>query len=237
LQDQLGANHAWGFDISAACSGFVYALTVGAQFISAGTHRKVLVVGADVMSAIVDYTDRTTCILFGDGAGAALLEPAEGEAGIFDFAHEADGSGATWISMVAGGSARPASHATVDQRLHFIRQDGQRVFKYAVAKMADKPKGLLQRNGLSTDDVDHLIAHQANGRILQAIGERMGLPPQKVIKNIERCGNTTAATIPLAMCSALDEGRFKDGDLIVLTSVGAGLTVGSMLMRWAAIPW
>ncbi len=237
IQEKLGAHRAWGFDMSAACSGFVYALTVGAQFISAGSHRKVLVVGADVMSSIVDYTDRTTCILFGDGAGVALLEPAPDDTGILDFQNEVDGAGASWISIQAGGSALPPSHDTVDKKQHAIRQEGQKVFKYAVAKMADTPRLLLERNGLTPSDIDLFVAHQANGRIIDAAGTRLGVPASKVIKNIDRYGNTTAATIPLALCSALDEQRLKRGDTVVLASVGAGLTVGAMLIRWSGVNW
>jgi 3-oxoacyl-[acyl-carrier-protein] synthase-3 len=210
---------------------------VGAQFIASGAHRKVLVIGADVMSTIIDYQDRTTCVLFGDGAGAVLLEPSRDDTGIIDFYNEVDGSGGCYLNMPAGGSARPATHETVDQRMHYVRQDGPHVFKYAVRKFAEASQTLLARNGLTATDLDLYVAHQANARIIDAARERLGLPEEKVVKNIERYGNTTAATIPLALGTALDEGRLRKGHLVVLTSVGAGLTVGSVLLRWSGVPW
>ncbi len=237
VQDQLKATKAWGFDMSAACSGFLYALTMGAQFIETGAHKKVLVIGAEVMTSILDYRNRTTCVLFGDGAGAVLLEPSPDETGLFDFAHEVDGSGGCFLNMPAGGSAMPPSHETVDKRLHFIRQDGAHVFKYAVRKMADAPKHLLERNQLTAADVDLFVAHQANVRIIDAAKERLGLPDEKVVKNIHEYGNTTAATIPLAIGTALDQKRLKHGDLLVLASVGAGFTVGAALVRWTGFAW
>jgi 3-oxoacyl-[acyl-carrier-protein] synthase-3 len=237
LQDKLQAKKAWAFDISAACSGFLYALTMGAQFIQSGSHRKVLVVGADVMSSIIDYKDRTTCVLFGDGAGAVLLEPATDGTGILDFYHEVDGSGGRYLNMPGGGSARPATHETVDQRLHYVRQDGPHVFKYAVRKFAEASQVVLQRNRLTPADVDLFVAHQANLRIIDASRERLGLPEEKVVKNIDRYGNTTAATIPLALGTALDEGRLRPGHLVLLASVGAGLTVGATLVRWSGVRW
>ena len=237
LQDKLKARHAWGFDISAACSGFTYALTMGAQFVQTGAHRKVLVLGADVMSAILDYQDRTTCVLFGDGAGAVLLEPSADDNGIIDFAHEVDGSGACYLNMPAGGSLRPTSHETVDKREHFVRQEGAHVFKYAVRKFTEASLGVLKRNGLTPDDLDLFVAHQANLRIIDAAKDRLGLPESKVVKNIQRTGNTTAATIPLALATALDEKRLKKGDLTLLTSVGAGFTVGTVLLRWSGVNW
>jgi 3-oxoacyl-[acyl-carrier-protein] synthase-3 len=237
VQDKIQARKAWAFDISAACSGFTYALTMGAQFIASGAHRKVLVIGADVMSSIIDYQDRTTCVLFGDGAGAVLLEPSTDETGFIDFYNEVDGSGGCYLNMPAGGSARPASHETVDQRMHYVHQDGPHVFKYAVRKFAEASQTVLQRNGLTPADIDLYVAHQANARIIEASRERLGLPEEKVVKNIERYGNTTAATIPLALGTALDEGRLRRGHLVVMTSVGAGLTVGSILMRWSGVPW
>jgi 3-oxoacyl-[acyl-carrier-protein] synthase-3 len=237
VQDKIQAKKAWAFDISAACSGFTYALTMGAQFIASGAHRKVLVIGADVMSTIIDYKDRTTCVLFGDGAGAVLLEPSTDETGFIDFYNEVDGSGGCYLNMPAGGSARPASHETVDQRLHYVRQDGPHVFKYAVRKFAEASQTVLERNGLKASDIDLYVAHQANARIIDASRERLGLPEAKVVKNIERYGNTTAATIPLALGTALDEGRLRRGHVVVMTSVGAGLTVGSILMRWSGVPW
>ena len=237
LQEKLKARRAWGFDISAACSGFVYALTMAAQFVQTGAHRKVLVLGADVMSSILDYQDRTTCVLFGDGAGAVLVEPSEDDNGIIDFAHEADGTGACYLNMPAGGSLKPASHETVDRREHFVRQEGAHVYKYAVRKFTEASLGLLERNGMTPADLDMFVAHQANLRIIDGVRERLGLPESKVIKNIQRTGNTTAATIPLALATALDEKRLKKGDLTLLTSVGAGFTVGSLLMRWSGVNW
>jgi 3-oxoacyl-[acyl-carrier-protein] synthase-3 len=237
VQHKIQATKAWAFDISAACSGFVYALTMGAQFIQSGAHRKVLVIGADVMSSIIDYKDRTTCVLFGDGAGAVLLEPSTDETGIIDFHNEVDGSGGDYLNMPAGGSARPATHETVDQRLHYVRQDGPHVFKYAVRKFAEATQTVLARNNYTPADLDLYVSHQANLRIIESSRERLGLPPEKVVTNIERYGNTTAATIPLALGTALDENRLHKGDLVAMTSVGAGLTVGSMLMRWSGVPW
>jgi len=237
LQDKLKARRAWGFDISAACSGFTYALTMGAQFVQTGAHAKVLVLGADVMTAILDYQDRTTCVLFGDGAGAVLLEPSDDDNGIIDFAHEVDGSGACYLHMPAGGSLRPASHETVDRREHFIRQEGAHVFKYAVRKFVEASLNMLERNGMTPEQLDLFVAHQANLRIIDAARDRLGLPDSKVVKNIQRTGNTTAATIPLALATALDEKRLKKGDLTLLTSVGAGFTVGTVLLRWSGVNW
>jgi 3-oxoacyl-[acyl-carrier-protein] synthase-3 len=237
VQDKLGASRAWGFDVSAACSGFVYALTVGAQFIQSGAHRRVLVIGADVMTSILDYEDRSTCILFGDGAGAVLLEQSEDDNGILDFSHEVDGSGAPYLHMPAGGSLHPASLETVEQGQHYIRQQGQHVFKYAVRKFAESAEKLLLRNDFTGTDVDLFVAHQANIRIIEAAQHRMGLPDAKVVKNIHEYGNTTAATIPLAMGTALDGDRVKQGDLVLVTAVGAGFTVGSVLLRWSGVSW
>jgi 3-oxoacyl-[acyl-carrier-protein] synthase III len=233
IQDKLKATRAWGFDVSAACSGFTYALTVGAQFVAAGTHAKVLVIGADVMTSIVNFKDRATCVLFGDAAGAVLLEPSGDDSGILDCMHEVDGSGGHYLNMPAGGSARPASHETVEQGLHFIRQDGAHVFKWAVRKMAESSHNILERNGIPAEKLDLFVAHQANLRIIDAAKDRLGLPESKVVKNIDRYGNTTAATIPLALGTALDEGRLKPGHLVLLASVGAGFTVGSVLLRWS----
>jgi len=233
VQHKLGAKRAWGFDLSAACSAFVYALQSGAQFIASGAHNKVLVIGADVMSSILDYTDRATCILFGDGAGAVVLEPAEGEGeGIIDFHHEVDGSGGCSLYMPAGGSLHPATHETVDKKMHFVHQDGQAVFKYAVKKMGEACEKVLARNAVSASDIDCFIPHQANQRIITATAERVGLRPESVIINIDRYGNTTAGTIPLAMQTAVEEGKVKKGDLVMLASVGAGFTVGATLLRW-----
>jgi 3-oxoacyl-[acyl-carrier-protein] synthase III len=234
VQNKLRATRAWGFDVSAACSGFLYALTIGSQFIASGAHNKVVVVGADVMSSITNPDDRSTCVLFGDAAGAVLLEPSEDdEFGILDYSHEVDGSGGEFLYMPAGGSLRPASHETVDKKMHYVHQDGQPVFKYAVRKMGEISRGILQRNGLQNSDLDLFIAHQANLRIINAAAEKLGLNENQVVKNIHKFGNTTAATIPLAMRDAMDDGRLKKGKLVVLAAVGAGYTVGSVLTRWA----
>ncbi len=235
VQNRLGAKGAWGFDLSAACSSFVYGLTTAAHLVAGGTHRKVLVIGADTMSRIIDYTDRTTCILFGDGAGAVLLEPAaEGEdAGFIDFLGEVDGSGAEYLKMPAGGSRMPPTVETVEKRLHYVHQDGAQVFKYAVRKMFEACRDLLARNGLKGSDVGILIPHQANRRIVMAAAERLGIDNGRVMLNIDRYGNTTAATIPLATRDAIQSGRLKKGDLVVFAAVGAGYTVGASLWRWA----
>jgi 3-oxoacyl-[acyl-carrier-protein] synthase-3 len=210
---------------------------VGAQFVESGRHKRVMVIGADVMTSILDYKDRTTCVLFGDAAGAVILEPCEDGSGILDFAHEVDGSGACYLEMPAGGSLRPASHETVEQGLHYIKQQGQHVFKYAVRKFADASERLLQHNGLTGTDLDLFVAHQANIRIIEAAQHRMGLPEAKVIKNIRQYGNTTAATIPLALKTALDEKRLAPGHLVLLAAVGAGFTVGTLLLRWSGVSW
>ena len=237
VQDNLKATRAWGFDISAACSGFLYALTMGAQFVANGVHKKVLVIGADVMTSILNYQDRATCVLFGDGAGAVLLEPGEDGNGIIDFCHEVDGSGGNYLCMPAGGSLKPATHETVDQKLHYIRQEGPHVFKYAVRKFAETSARLLERNHVAIGDIDLFVAHQANIRIIDAAKERLGLPEEKVVKNIHEYGNTTAATIPLALGTALDQKRLKKGDLVLMAAVGAGFTVGSVLLRWSGVDW
>ena len=234
VQHKLGAKGAWGFDLSAACSAFVYALQVGSQFIATGAHKKVMVIGADVMSSIIDYTDRATCVIFGDGAGAVILEPAEDDSvGMIDFIHEVDGSGGCSLYMPGGGSLHPATHQTVDEKMHYVHQDGQAVFKFAVRKQAEICEKILQRNGLKGSDIDAFIPHQANRRIITATADRLGLKPDSVIINIDRYGNTTAGTVPLAMDTARQEGRLKKGDLVLLASVGAGFTVGATLLRWA----
>jgi len=234
VQHKLGAKGTWGFDLSAACSAFLYALQTGAQFIATGAHKNVLVIGADVMSSIIDYTDRATCVIFGDGAGAVLLEPcAEDGLGLFDYLHEIDGAGGCSLYMPGGGSLHPSTHETVDQKMHYVHQDGQAVFKYAVRKMAELGEKILVRNGLKGTDIDVFIPHQANKRIITATADRLGLRPESVIINIDRYGNTTAGTIPLAMETALQEGKLKKGDLVMLASVGAGFTVGMTLLRWA----
>jgi 3-oxoacyl-[acyl-carrier-protein] synthase-3 len=236
VQHAIGARGAWGFDLIAACSGFVYGLTTGAHLVASGTHRKVLVIGADTMSRIVDYTDRATCILFGDAAGAVLIEPtgdAEDGLGFIDFIGEVDGSGGDFLKMPAGGSRLPASHDTVDKRLHYVFQEGSQVFKYAVRKMYESCRDLLQRNGLTADDVAVVIPHQANKRIITAASDRLGIAPEKVLINIDRYGNTVAATIPLATRDAIREGRLRKGDIVLFTAVGAGYTVGASIWRWA----
>lgn len=234
VQNRIGAKNAWGFDLSGACSGFVYALTVGAQFAGAGTHKKVLVIGSDVMTSILDFKDRATCVLFGDGAGAVLVEPAENEEeGIIDFMSDIDGSGGCNLYMPAGGSLHPSSHETVDKRMHYVHQEGQQVFKYAVRRMCEVSCGLLERNGFSNKDLALVVPHQANLRIIRAMQERLGIDDSKVMVNIDRYGNTTAATIPLGLRDALQEGRLKKGDLVLIVSVGAGYTTGGILMRWA----
>ncbi len=233
VQDRLGAKKAWGFDLSAACSGFTYALTVGAQFVGAGTHKKVLVVGSDKMSSILDYKDRATCILFGDGAGAVLLEPAAENEGILDFHHDVDGSGGESLYMPGGGSLHPATRETVDQKMHFVHQEGSAVFKYAVRRMAEVSCQLLERNGFSGQDLSLFVPHQANLRIIRATQERLALDDSKVMVNIDRYGNTTAGTIPLGLRDALAQGRLHKGDLVLLVAVGAGFTTGGILLRWA----
>jgi len=234
VQHKLGIHNTWGFDVSAGCSGFLYSLNVGTKFVESGKYKKVLVIGSDVNSSMTDFTDRAVCIIFGDGAGAVLLEPAEeGEPGIIDHVAQVEGMGGQFLYMPGGGSLNPASHETVDKKMHYIHQDGKNVFKYAVKKMAEMTERVLEKNGLSGKDVDCFIAHQANRRIITATAERLGMPLDKVIVNIERFGNTTAGTIPLAMDTALQEKRLKKGDLVLLAAVGAGFTSGATLVRWA----
>jgi 3-oxoacyl-[acyl-carrier-protein] synthase-3 len=233
IQHKIGAQRAWGFDLSAACSAFTYSLTAAMQMVASGAHEHALVVGADVMSSIIDYKDRATCVLFGDGAGAVVLSAArDGDGSILDFEHEIDGGGGPALCMPAGGSLRPASHETIDERLHYVKQDGQAVFKFAVRKTEEISRRLLDRNGLTPADIDLFVSHQANRRIIQAATERLGVNRDKVVINIERFGNTTAATIPLALNDALCAGRLRKGDLVLLASVGAGFTVGAVLLRW-----
>jgi 3-oxoacyl-[acyl-carrier-protein] synthase-3 len=235
VQSKLGATRAWGFDLSAACSGFVYALSVGAQFIESGAHQKVLVIGAEVMSSILDLHDRSTCVLFGDGAGAVLLEAATDGSGLMAFTHEVDGGGACHLNMPAGGSLHPPTHETIDKRMHYVRQDGQSVFKYAVRKMAEASVTVVEKAGLRNEDIDLFIPHQANIRIIDAAQTRLGLPDHKVIKNIAKYGNTTAATIPLGIYTALEEKRLSEGHNLLMTSVGAGFTVGAAMLRWSGL--
>jgi len=233
VQNRLGAKGAWGFDLSAACSAFIYGLTTGAHLVMSGTHKKVLVIGADTMSRIIDYTDRNTCVLFGDGAGAMLIEPGEPGEGFIGFLNEIDGSGGDFLKMPAGGSRMPASPDTVAERLHYVKQEGQQVFKYAVRKMYETCRDLLERYNLTPDDVTLLIPHQANRRIITAAAERLGIACDRVVINIDRYGNTTAATVPLATRDAIEGGKLKKGDLVMFAAVGAGFTVGSNLWRWA----
>jgi 3-oxoacyl-[acyl-carrier-protein] synthase-3 len=234
VQHALGLPRAWGFDLAGACSGFTFSLAVGAQMVASGAHEHALVIGADVMSSIIDYTDRATCILFGDGAGAAVVSAAEpDEPGIIDWAHQVDGSGGAALCMPAGGSRQPASVETVQQRLHYVKQDGQSVFKFAVKNTEEICRRVLEKNGVTPGEVDLFVSHQANRRIITSAADRLGLDPSKVMINIDRYGNTTAGTIPLALDDARREGRLKHGDLVLLASVGAGFTVGSVLLRWS----
>src|ERR1700693_876996 len=233
VQDRIGAKNAWGFDLSAACSGFAYALTVGAQFVGAGTHKKALVIGSDVMTSILDYQDRATCVLFGDGAGAVLVEPAKDGEGILDFEHDVDGSGGSYLYMPGGGSLNPSTRETVEKNMHVVHQDGSQVFKYAVRRMAELATCLLKRNGFTSDDLALVIPHQANLRIIRAMQERLGVDDSKVMVHIERYRQTTAGTLPLGMRDAVAEGRLRKGDLVLLAAVGAGYTTGGVLLRWA----
>ncbi|MGB1037576.1 MAG: beta-ketoacyl-ACP synthase III [Bacteroidia bacterium] len=230
VSDKIGATNAWGFDVGAACSGFLYALETGSKFIETGKHKKVLVCGADKMSAIVNYEDRNTCIIFGDGGGAVLLEPSE-ENGIIDSVLKSDGSGKEFLHQKAGGSLKPPSHETIDAREHFVYQEGKTVFKFAVTNMAEVSRSIMDRNNLTGDDVDYLCAHQANLRIIDATARRMELEDDKVLINIHKYGNTTAGTIPLLFSDF--ESKFKKGDNIVLAAFGGGFTWGSIYLKWA----
>ncbi|HYL83021.1 MAG TPA: beta-ketoacyl-ACP synthase III [Candidatus Angelobacter sp.] len=233
VQCRIGAKKAWGFDLSAACSGFAYAMTVGAQFVGAGTHKKVMVIGSDAMTTILDYQDRATCVLFGDGAGAVLLEPAGPNEGILDFEHDVDGAGGEFLYMPGGGSLHPSSQETVAQRMHYVHQEGSQVFKYAVRRMADLSAQLLERNGFKKEDLALLVPHQANLRIIRATQERLGVEDSKVMVNIDKYGNTTAGTIPLGLRDAVAQGRLRKSDLVLIVAVGAGYTTGGVLLRWA----
>ncbi len=228
---KLGAKNAWGYDLSAACSGFIYGLTTGAQFIETGRYKKVVVVGADMMSRIIDYTDRTTCVIFGDGAGAVLLEPTAEDVGVMDFILHADGNGVNYLHMKAGGSLNPSSHETVDNKMHYVHQEGQAVFKHAVYNMAEVSARIMERNNLKAIDVTWLAAHQANKRIIDATSQRMGIGPEKVMMNIERYGNTTAGTIPLLLWDY--EKQLKKGDTVILSAFGGGFTWGAVYLKWA----
>ena len=233
VQDKIGAKGAWGFDVSAGCSGFVFALQAGVKMVESGAHKKVLVIGADANTRMTDYTDRTTCVLFGDGGGAVLLEPAEeGEVGFIDFWHEIDGAGGVSLNLKGGGSLNPSSHETVDKKMHYIYQDGPAVYKFAVRKMAEATERLLERNGVTGADLGCFIPHQANKRIITATADRLGMDPANVIINIEKYGNTSGGTIPLAMETAVEQGKLKKGDLVLLAAAGAGFTVGAALLRW-----
>lgn len=231
ILDKVGARNAWGFDVNAACSGFIFALTTGAKFIESGTHKKVIVIGADMMSSIIDYTDRTTCVIFGDGAGGVLLEPNTEGLGVLDAILKGDGSGRQYLHMKAGGSLMPASKETVDQRLHYVYQEGKAVFKNAVKGMQDTVQDIMKRNGLSNDDLEWLVPHQANMRIITSLAEMMDFPIEKVMINIQKYGNTTAATLPLCLWEW--EPRLKKGDDIILTAFGGGFTWGSVYLKWA----
>ncbi len=233
VQHKLRIENTWGFDVSAGCSGFIYALNTGVKFVESGQYKKVLVIGADVNSSMTDYTDRAVCIIFGDGAGAVLLEPCADGEGVIDHVAQVEGMGGQYLYMPGGGSLNPASHKTVDQKMHYIHQDGKNVFKYAVKKMAEMTERVLERNKLTGQDVDCFIAHQANRRIITATADRLSMPLEKVVINIDRFGNTTAGTIPIAMRTAIDEGKLKKGDMLLVASVGAGFTSGATLMRWA----
>jgi len=228
---KIGAKNSWGFDLSAACSGFLYALSTGSQFIETGRYKKVVIVGADMMSRIIDYTDRTTCVIFGDGAGAVLLEPTTEDLGIIDFELHADGNGAEHLHMKAGGSLRPASHETVDNKMHFVYQEGQSVFKHAVYSMAEVSANIMKKNNLQAEDIQWLAAHQANKRIIDATANRMGIGAEKVMMNIENYGNTTAGTIPLLLWDY--EKQLKKGDNIILSAFGGGYTWGAVYLKWA----
>ena len=234
VQHRIGAKNAWGFDLSAACSGFAYALTVGAQFVGSGAHKKVLAIGADKMTSILNYEDRATCVLFGDGAGAVLLEPAANDQeGIIDFEHDVDGSGGQFLYMPGGGSLHPPTADTVSKKMHYVHQEGSQVFKYAVRRMAELAAHIVERNGFKGEDVALVVPHQANLRIIRAMQERLGLSDEKIMVNIDRYANTTAGTIPLGLHDAVAQGRLKKGDLVLLMAVGAGYTTASILLRWA----
>lgn len=231
ISAEIGADNAFSYDIGAACSGFIYALTTGSQFIESGMYKKVMIIGADKMSSIIDYADRTTCIIFGDGAGAVLLEPTTDNNGIIDSIHKSDGKGAEFLSMKAGGSRYPSTHETIDAKEHYARQDGATVFKFAVTNMADYAEKIMVRNQLTADDVHWLVPHQANKRIIDATARRMGLTDKKVMMNIEKYGNTTSGTIPLLLWDY--ESQLKKGDNLVLAAFGGGFTWGSIYLKWA----
>ena len=233
VQCRIGAKRAWGFDLSAACSGFSYALTVGAQFVGAGTHKKVMVIGSDTMTTILNYQDRATCVLFGDGAGAVLLEPAAGpNEGILDFEHDVDGSGGEFLYMPGGGSLHPSTKETVEKHMHYVHQEGSQVFKYAVRRMAEMSVHLLERNGFTKEDLALLVPHQANLRIIRATQERLSLDDSKVLVNIDKYGNTTAATIPIGLSEAFEEGKLREGTTVLTAAFGSGYTWGAAVIRF-----
>ena len=231
IASRIGAVNSFGYDIQAACSGFIFALTTGARYIESGAYKKVVIIGADKMSSIIDYTDRTTCIIFGDGGGAVLLEPTEEEVGIMDSIHRHDGSGAPYLHIKAGGSLNPATHETVDLKQHYVYQEGSTVFKFAVTNMADMAEKIMKKNDLTADDINFLVPHQANKRIIDATYERMGINEDRVLMNIDRYGNTTAGTIPLLLWDF--EKRFKKGDNLILAAFGGGFTWGAVYVKWA----
>lgn len=233
VQDAIGAKNAFGFDLSAACSGFLYALTTGAALIASGGYSKVAVVGVDVMSSIINMEDRSTCVLFGDGAGAVILESVPEGYGLIDFEHRVDGSGGCLLHMPAGGSKKPSTHETVDAKEHFVHQSGSEVFKFAVREMAEGSRAILDRNGFSPSDLKLFVPHQANLRIMDAAAKRLELPSERMVVNIDRYANTTAATIPTALHQAKEAGRMEKGDLVLLSAFGAGLTWGTTLLRWS----
>ena len=232
VQEKIGASNAWAFDLLGACSGFLYAVTTGVQFITSGSHKKILIVGADVMTSILDFEDRSTCVLFGDGAGAVLLEPTEGPNGIFDWILRSDGSGGKFLYMPGGGSLNPASAETVSQKMHYVHQNGRNVFKFAVKGMVEVSQAILARNDLTTQDLKLYIPHQANLRIIKATAAKLDLDEDRVAINIDRYANTTAGTIPICLSEAAASGRIETGDLLLLASFGAGFTWGSLLLRW-----
>ena len=231
LCDKAGLPNAWGFDLGAACSGFLFGLTTGSKFIETGAHKKVIVVGADKMSSIIDYSDRTTCVIFGDGCGAVLLEPTEEEVGIMDATLHSDGSGRTFLHQKAGGSVKPASYATVDAKEHYVYQEGKQVYRFAVTNMAEAAANIMDRNNLTAEDVSWLVPHQANLRIIDATADRMGVGKEKVMINIQKFGNTTNGTLPLCLWEW--EKQLKKGDNLILAAFGGGFTWGSIWLKWA----
>ena len=232
VQDKIGAKNAWGFDIAAACSGFVYAMETGAKMIESGRYNNVMVMGADTMSSIIDYSDRNTCVIFGDGGGGVLLEPTDTDAGVLDSILHTDGSGSQYLKVPAGGSVHPASKDTIEKKMHYVYQDGKTVFKFAVKKMADVSKEILDNNGFTGSDIKLFIPHQANRRIIAAAAKRCGLSPDQILVNINKYGNTTAGTIPIALDEAVETDRLSNGDLLLMAAFGGGFTWGSMLIRW-----